>query len=657
MEFVRSPRGVAVAIALTAMLAVIVFVDGDHPWLLGAATAVSVVIDVYVVACAIAAAHSGPATIRRFWTLMAAALSAWLVGDVTVGWNAAVADVLYLGSAVLIVVAMLHFPTEPRLRSRLRAVLEGVTAGLCLLLLAWVVVLNSVFDHYLAGDTPFSLTLLYPVFDIAALAIAIGVLIVAEPAQRTVLWLVTISIAIFTVADSAQAHAVAHGGHGVSGPLLVAWNAALVGFAAAAVVSRRTTVTTSPVVQLPPTAAVWLPYVPLLLAGTIGPFFVIRGFESVLVPFIVTAVCVRQAVAAWENRRLLKVTTEQALLDPLTGLANSVLFDDRLAHAMMLRSRHDRQVAVVALSLDDFTLVDDSLGQASADRLLVLVAQRIDAHIRAGDTAARLDRAEFALLLEGSIDDVHGVVKEVAEAISNPFALDEHEFLIRPSIGVAVATSAEPEITADRLMIRANAAKAAARQSGSSRVQTFDRYTELQDSSAPGVDGAARVRLLGELRHAVEHCRLAVAYQPKFDLRTGELVGVEALLRWPHPTMGTMRPDAFLSLIHEHGLMRPVTDLVVDSALDDVARWRSQGRHVPVAVNLFAPSLRDDRLPDALFEALSRRGLRGSVLTVEITEDMMLSDITLVTTVLQRLRDQGGGRRFRQRLLSPVVPS
>jgi len=153
--------------------------------------------------------------------------------------------------------------------------------------------------------------------------------------------------------------------------------------------------------------------------------------------------------------------------------------------------------------------------------------------------------------------------------------------------------------------------------------------------------GAARVRLLGELRDAIDHGGLQMVYQPKIGLHNGVVVGVEALLRWQHPVLGVLRPGAFMSLVREHGLMRPVTDVVVDKVLDDAARWIESGLRVPVAVNLFAPFLRDPTLPDIMCDALERRGLGADLLTLEVTEDLVLSDLRLVTAVLKQLREHG----------------
>ena len=146
---------------------------------------------------------------------------------------------------------------------------------------------------------------------------------------------------------------------------------------------------------------------------------------------------------------------------------------------------------------------------------------------------------------------------------------------------------------------------------------------------------------MGELRHAIDRGELDVVYQPKLELSTGRVVGVEALLRWPHPQLGVLRPNTFISLVRQQGLMRPVTDLVLEKALDDAARWVLLGVGTPVAVNLFAPILRDRQLPDRLCCALDDRDLPLDMLTIEITEDVVLNELGQVTAVLQGLRERG----------------
>ena len=249
-----------------------------------------------------------------------------------------------------------------------------------------------------------------------------------------------------------------------------------------------------------------------------------------------------------ENRRLLAAAADQALRDPLTGLANRTLFHDRLTHAMMLRQRDERSVAVVSIDIDDFKLVNDSLGHPVADTVLVSVGERIIACVRPGDTVARLGGDEFALLLEGRADHSYLVAGRVVEAFDQPFVIDGEKMLLRPSVGIAVASSDEPDLAPEALMKRADMAMYAAKRSRSSGLHSFSPDMALagpdvmelagRATDRPAGDGAAQIRLLGELRRAIDHAELDLVYQPKLHLRSGRIVGVEALLRWPHPRAG-----------------------------------------------------------------------------------------------------------------------
>lgn len=591
---------------------------------------------------------------------MTAAMTAWAIGDLIwfVSENVlhispfpSAADFFYLLFPVLAAVALALFSVQ-RHQSPLRIVLDGITVALCLFLLAWIFSLHEVYETYRDDRVALALALVYPAADVLAVSVAISVLVRADVRQRVVLYLLGLAFGLVLISDSAFAYLVAEDRY-VSGSYIdLGWLAALVLIVAATVRSRTARLPTRSIApSVPSNSSLWLPYVPLLLAGTVGPVMVMSGLERIIVPFVVATVCVRQSVTAWENRRLLRAAAEQALTDPLTGLANRALFTDRLAHAMMLRLRESRSVAVVSLDLDDFKLVNDSLGHPTADRLLVHVGRRIAECVRTGDTVARVGGDEFSVLLESDVDDSNLVAQRVIEAFNKPFLVDGQNILMRPSVGVAVASPDEPDLSPDSLTKRADIAMHAAKRSRSPRVHTFttDMLTTEPDEAewagtgadqAPG-NGAAQVRLLGELRRAVDTGALNVMYQPKYDFRTGVAVGVEALLRWPHPELGVLRPDAFMSLVRQHGLMRPVTDLVLDKVLDDAARWAARGAYMPVAVNLFAPFLHDTRLPDTLCDALQRRGLPADLLTVEITEDLVLTELNVVTAVLQRLRHLG----------------
>ncbi|GAB3226037.1 putative bifunctional diguanylate cyclase/phosphodiesterase [Mycolicibacterium hippocampi] len=649
----------AAPVGLAVGLAVLLVVGDGAAWTPVVSDFAALSFSTYATVCAFLAARSAGGRSRAAWTTMAAALGAWAIGDLIWVLSEYVlhtspfpspADVFYLLFPVLAAVAMAQF--AERHQSRLRIVLDGATVALCLFLLVWILALRDVYETYRDDGLALGVALVYPAADVVAVSVAIAVLVRADARQRVVLYILAFALGLGLITDSAFAYMVAND-HYVSGTLIdVGWIAVLVMFAGAARLSLHARPPTSPTtVSVPSNSSLWLPYVPLLLAGTIGPTIVMTGLERVIVPFIIATVCVRQSVTAWENRRLLLAAADQALKDPLTGLANQTLFNDRLAHAMMLRLRDNRSVAVVSLDLDDFKLVNDSLGHPTADSLLVLAGERISECVRPGDTVARVGGDEFSVLLESEVDDSHLLAQQVIEAFNKPFVVDGQNLLMRPSVGVAVAPEDEPDLAPDTLVKRADAAMYIAKRSRSSRVHTFTADMNITDPAAlewsgndagrTHTEGAAQVRLLGELRRAVDTGGLNVVYQPKFGLHTGRVVGVEALLRWPHPELGTLRPDAFISLVRQHGLMRPVTDLVLDRVLDDAARWAAAGGQMPVAVNLFAPYLHDPRLPDTLGNALQRRALPPGLLTVEITEDMVLTELNVVTAVLRQLRTQG----------------
>ncbi|BCI52882.1 GGDEF-domain containing protein [Mycolicibacterium litorale] len=615
----------------------------------------------YAVVCAAVAARSASGRLRGVWICFAVALVGWTAGELVYAYLDLVlhrarfpspADLGFLLFPILSCVALVQWPIGAAGQSRLRLVLDGVIFALSLFLLAWVLALHSVYENFREDKLVVSLALAYPLLALVVLAIAGLVLVRAGPRRRLPLVLLTAAFTVIALSDVAFAWATANGSYAAVLPIDLGWVAGMVLFGAASLSSRRAPATADIAPQVPTSISLWLPYLPLLIGGSVATVVVLDGVLAVTVIIVIVAICLRQFVASWENRRLLHMVADQALRDPLTGLANVALFNDRLAHAMQLRDRDGRAVAVLSLDLNDFKVVNDTLGHAAGNELLTRVADRLAACVRPADTVARIGGDEFAVLIEDHVDHSLEIAHRIVEAFDSPFGVDGQSLLMRPSVGLAVAAPDDaPDPQGKQLFKHADAAMYAAKRSRTEGVHVFTPEMTLvyPEHSGPlqvahqGVrgGGVAAVRLLGELRQAIDRQELAVVYQPKYHLATSELAGVEALVRWPHPTRGVLGPDDFLPMVRRHGLMTAVTELVLGKALDDAAEWLARGTPVPVAVNLFAATMADAELPGRIVAALTSRGLPAAMLTVEITEDLILPDLKQTCAVLRELRRHG----------------
>lgn len=566
-----------------------------------------------------------------------------------------VADAAYLVLPIATGVALVLLAAGLTRTSRTRLMLDGLVVAASFTIVVWVVILDEIMRVDIPSRFKIAVSLSYPVLDATVLTIAILVLARALPGQRRTLMLLTLAMTCIAVPDAVFVYLAATQRHIGVDSMDYGWLAGLLLMTAAAIAGRDFTVLDTVVAQPSSVASVWLPFIPVAGASVVAllePPHLVRELP-VLVPsaVLVVAFLARQLLTMSENRRLLVEVAEQALRDPLTGVGNRIVFNDHLNHAMQMRQRAGLTVGVLAMDLDDFKVVNDTLGHPVGDELLNLVAERILGCVRDGDTVARLGGDEFAVLLEGRDDHTQLIAHRVVEAFDRPFHIVGQELLVRPSVGLAVAEADDADVTAIELLKRADIAMYAAKRSRTGGVHTFN--SEMLLAESPDSDlfdkpssesrghGAAAVRLLGELRQAIDHCELTLVYQPKFDLHTGSIVGAEALVRWPHPRRGVLAPDQFLPLVRRYGLMGRVNDFVVSKALDDVLEWRAAGVPIPIAINLFAPSMADLRLPDTISLALGNRGLEPSILTVEITEDLFLDNMERTKLVLARLRERG----------------
>lgn len=610
-----------------------------------------VVFSLFAAGCAGLAARSSRGRQRIAWTFIGVGAGGWAVGSALWAYYElwtdtapfpSLADVGYLVFPFAVCVGLLLFPVGYSGHTRTRMVLDGLIVAGALFEVAWVLVIRSIYDAGGASRLAVGLSMAYPAADVVIITVAVIVLARASTRQRMTMTLVVVGIVLMALSDSAFLYLTAHDAYSSASLIDLGWAAGLLIIGGAALVMCVRPATDAAAPLSPSQASMWLPYLPVGIAAVIcvpvvmsvpgmGPLLISSGL-------LISAVLIRQLIVVGENRRLLNTVADQALRDPLTGLANRVLFNDRLTHAMQLRQRDNHSVAVVSLDLDDFKLVNDSLGHPAGDALLILVAERILGVVRTGDTVARLGGDEFAVLLEGPAEQSRLVAHRVVQAFDEPFLIDGRDLMVKPSVGLAVIPD-DSEISPDALLKQADVAMYSAKRSRSGGVHTFTAEMHLLDSDERG--GTVKLRLLGQLRRAIDNVDLTLVYQPKFGLRTHEIVGVEALVRWPHPERGLLTPDQFLPLVRQHGLIRAVTEHVLNKALDDAANWHSKGVGVPVAVNLFAPSLSDLRLPAWIMRALADRGLDSNALTVEITEDILLDNINRTISVLNKLRENG----------------
>lgn len=593
------------------------------------------------------AARSTRGRIRSGWIAMVVALAGFAIGEAIWCYDDLIlqqapfpstADGFFLVFPVGVCVALLFFRTPTSRQSQGQVVLDGLIVAGSLFIVSWTLVMKQIYEAGAASRLEVVLLIAYPAADLVILTVAAVVFFGARSGQRLTMTLLGLGVVAMALADTGYAYLSAQKEYVAGNRIDIVWVAGLLLLTVAAAVGRQDKFEDRPRDELPGWASFWFPYAPLMAAVAVVATQPPSEFASapVLPVGILLVVCVlaRQAVAVNENRRLLAEVTDQAMRDPLTGLANRVLFQDRLDHAMQSRHRTGTPIGVLILDLDDFKLINDSLGHAAGDELLQQVGQRISTCVGSGDTVARLGGDEFAVMTVGAVDLLEAIGDRVVKAFADPVIVEGHDVVMRPSIGLAVTAAEEPDVSADELLKRADLAMYAAKRSRAS-VRLFSR--EMREAHSRDDEA----RLLRELRGAVDRNELTLVYQPKFDLKSGALAGVEALLRWPHADRGVLTPDQFLPLVRRHGLIDAVTDFVINTALDDARDWFGAGLDVAVAINVFPPSLAALQLPDRLDRAVRARGLPSSALTVEITEDVLLDDIDRTRIVLSELRDRG----------------
>jgi diguanylate cyclase (GGDEF)-like protein/PAS domain S-box-containing protein len=328
--------------------------------------------------------------------------------------------------------------------------------------------------------------------------------------------------------------------------------------------------------------------------------------------------------------------THQAFHDPLTGLANRALLRDRTEHALTRTSRGGQAPqALLFLDLDNFKMVNDSLGHAAGDSLLVEAARRLLACVRASDTVARLGGDEFAVFIEDPADDAGctQVAERIVAALARPFAIARREVFVGASLGIATARDGDG---ADGLLRNADMAMYLAKTRGKGRYERF--APEMH------VTAIERIELESDLRHAIENGDLVLHYQPIVILETGEITGVEALVRWQHPQRGLLAPAQFIPLAEETGMILPLGSWVLRQACMQGQRWRQQrGAADPlaVAVNVSGRQVQSPQFIADVRAALDQSGLMPHALILELTESVLTTQTETVQATLHALKAVG----------------
>jgi len=338
------------------------------------------------------------------------------------------------------------------------------------------------------------------------------------------------------------------------------------------------------------------------------------------------------ATASRKFRAQSRATQALAGHDSLTGLANRTLLQEYTAVALEEAKHQVRAPALLLIDLDRFKEINDTLGHHTGDELLRLVGPRLESALGAHDRVARLGGDEFVVLLHdvGSIAEARSAAERLLTALDDPFDVEGLSLDVGASLGIAVSPVHGADF--EMLLQHADVAMYAAKDAATDIVV----YDAADDRHSP-----ERLSLLGELRRGIDSGQLVLHFQPQADFVTGEVLGVEALVRWEHPVHGLLPPDSFIPLAESTGVIRPLTLAVLDGALAFAAERLACGEPITVAVNISAHSLIDPDLTDDVESALLRHGVPGELLVLEITESSAMSDRERARTTLVRLADLG----------------
>jgi diguanylate cyclase (GGDEF)-like protein len=483
-----------------------------------------------------------------------------------------------------------------------------------------------------SGSLAKAVAVAYPLFDLLPVAAVAGIAALGDGRMGSRWALLAAGLLVFAAADVVYGLQVTANTYVLGAPLDAGWTIGLVIMAmwvdCAVWRERPPRQKTRPAIgakALVVSSVATVSGLTVLLVGTRVP---VSALAVTLAGVTLLAAAARSQLAFRRLARMADLRRLAAATDDLTGLPNRrALYAEGQARLVERRGRQ----ALLMLDLDKFKEVNDSLGHRAGDQLLVQVGGRLGENLGDGDMLARLGGDEFAVLLDdaGQHEAVDVAVK-LRAALDEPFALEDMALHSRVSVGISLFPGDGPDLSA--LLRKADIAMYKAKTS----LSGHHVYCSADDDA-----DVTLLQTVEELRTALTSDQFVMHYQPKVDLDTGEVHGVEALVRWNHPTRGLLHPDAFVALVEESGLMPSLTRVVLALAVDQVANWRTQGQQLTVAVNLSPSSLGDSDLPKQIASMLGARGVPPHALKLEITEAFLMADRDRARSILGRLRRSG----------------
>ena len=600
---------------------------------------------------------------RRAWTLVALACGSWSIGqlywcyvELVQGAEVAqvsIADLFFLAFTALMACAV--WPSEGRKTDRFKSLLDAFIIGMSLFVISWATSIHSVASALSSSTDVLGLliNLGYPCGDIVVLTL---VLLSASrrSGRRSSLTAVAVAMALIAISDGFYAYIAASGEMESGSVTGLGWIAGfgLIACAALAGGQRRgrraadegKLIEDSRDRTLRQRSASILPYLPLFIAlVVVGSERLTQAADRVTALLVITifiVVLVRQYLTIRENVALTRILENRelelqrrAFQDQLTGLPNRALFKDRAVHALDQHRRSMRPLSLLFVDLDDFKVVNDTLGHPVGDELVIRVAERLRGAIRASDTVARFGGDEFAVLVEDDGDAIH-VGTRVVESLRMPFMLSGEQLSIGASVGIAEVPADQQTPELDELFSRADIAMYAAKRAGKGQIALYDPSMVIPE--------AADLRYRPLLIEAVKQGSIECVFQPVIDLDSGRVHSMEALARW-RVDGDVVAPDYFINLAGRLGLLPALTDLMLDKACAQLADWSDRfGRDdLQVGVNVPAGLMTDPEFPRRVAAALQRYGLATNRLLLEITEEALVGDLAVAQRVADQLRQMG----------------